>query len=89
MSEICLDCWNKLNGTNDPPSKYILSEELDLCEECGEWTHVIVTYRRAYYWHKFRYVLLPFRIILLILYVSWRILISPYLICKYIITKHF
>lgn len=36
MAEICLDCWNKINGTDDPPSKYILSEGLDLCEVCGE-----------------------------------------------------
>lgn len=46
MAEFCLSCWNKLNGTNDPPEKYKLSKELELCEGCGKWAHVIVAERR-------------------------------------------
>ncbi len=46
MSEFCLDCWNKINRTNHPARKYIISKELDLCEECGKLTHVIVTVRK-------------------------------------------
>lgn len=42
MSEFCLECWNKLNGTNDPAHKFVLSRDLDLCEECGCLKHVIV-----------------------------------------------
>lgn len=67
MAEICLDCWNKINGTNDSPKKYILSEDLDLCEECGEWKNVIVITRRAYYFRKFRFILFPVKVITAIL----------------------
>ena len=48
MAEFCLQCWNRINKTNDPPDKYILSKELDLCEGCGKWTNVIITTRRTY-----------------------------------------
>lgn len=49
MAEFCLECWNKINETNDPKRNYIISKELDLYEECGELKHVIVTIRRSYY----------------------------------------
>lgn len=45
MAEFCLKCWNELNGTDFPASEYILSEELELCEGCGEFKKVIVTER--------------------------------------------
>ena len=48
MAEFCLDCWNKIMGTDDPPKKYILSRDLDLCEECGEWKPVIIRGKRRY-----------------------------------------
>ncbi|MGM9605121.1 MAG: hypothetical protein ACI3XG_08640 [Faecousia sp.] len=47
MAEFCLDCWNKINGVNDPPGKYVLSRELDICEECGEWKPVIIRIKRS------------------------------------------
>ena len=54
MAEFCLGCWNKINGTNDDKRKYIISKDLDLCEECGEWKNVIVAERRSYYWSKIK-----------------------------------
>ena len=48
MSELCLECLNKLMGTNDPAKKYIISRELDLCEECGEWKPVVITIKKRY-----------------------------------------
>ena len=42
MAELCLDCWNKLNETNDSSKRYVLSWEKDLCEECREYKRVIV-----------------------------------------------
>ena len=36
MSEICLECWNKINQSNYKAYKYILSKEKELCEECGQ-----------------------------------------------------
>ena len=54
MAEFCLDCWNRINGTDDEEDKYILSEELDLCEGCGEWKHVVIAEHHFYYKWKFR-----------------------------------
>lgn len=57
MAEFCLDCWNKLNGTNDTQRDWVLSEELDLCEGCGQWKQVVVKPRE----HKLIYDLLHLR----------------------------
>ena len=48
MAEICFDCYNKLNGNKDKRHWYIISRELDLCEECGQWKPVII--RMKYYY---------------------------------------
>lgn len=36
MAEFCLECWNKLNNSKEDEKNYILSKELEICEECGE-----------------------------------------------------
>lgn len=48
MSELCLDCLNKLLHTNDPRRKYIISRDLDLCEECMQWKPVVIRKRSIY-----------------------------------------
>lgn len=48
MAEFCLDCWNRLMDCNDPPEKYVISGELDLCEGRGEWKPVIIRVRRRF-----------------------------------------
>ena len=48
MAEFCLECWNKINETNDPARKYHLSWSRDLCEECGKYRRVIVRMRSRY-----------------------------------------
>ena len=50
MAEICLECWRKLSDKREPRWKYVLSRELDLCEECGEWKRVIVRERFVLPW---------------------------------------
>ena len=45
MAEFCLDCWNKLNNSNFTDKDYVISRELDLCEECGQWKPVIIRVR--------------------------------------------
>ncbi len=50
MSEICLDCLNKLLGTNYSERDFIISDDLDLCEDCGEWKNVVVARSRGYQW---------------------------------------
>lgn len=52
MSEICLECWNKINGTEDTESKYVLSDNLELCEECRELKHIIVAERSLFNFYK-------------------------------------
>lgn len=39
MAEICEDCYRRIYGEKD---KLVMSEELDLCEECGKIKHVVV-----------------------------------------------
>ena len=58
VAEFCLDCWNEINGTDEPKDKYVYSKELDLCEGCGEWKHVIVRVRGLF--DVFRYDILGF-----------------------------
>ena len=45
MAEFCLECWNKLNGTEATETDYVLSGDLDLCEGCGEYKRVVVCKR--------------------------------------------
>jgi len=45
MSEICLDCWNELNGTHYSESKYVLTDEEYICESCEEYKKVIIIER--------------------------------------------
>ena len=52
MAEFCLDCWNKINKTEENEKKYVLSKDLDLCEGCGEWKRVIIMERKAYYMYN-------------------------------------
>ena len=81
MSEICFECLNKtLNGKLDEKN-FIISKDLDLCENCGLYKQIVVAERNKYYYlHKFKWllvilgiVLLPVTIIVLILYrASWK-----------------
>ena len=48
MAEFCLECYNKIMGTNDPTNKYVISKDLDLCEGCGEYKHVIIRIKRRH-----------------------------------------
>ena len=45
MSEICLDCLNKILKTNDAETRYVISRDLDLCEQCGQYKRVVVKMR--------------------------------------------
>ena len=45
MAEFCMDCWNKINETNETKWRYVLSWERNLCEECGQYKRVIVAER--------------------------------------------
>ncbi len=88
MAEFCLECWNEINGVEDSERKYIISKDLDLCEGCGEWKPVIIMERKAYYIHKFRYFILPIKIIFNVIYFIWRLILLPYLILKYYKSKN-
>lgn len=67
MAEFCLDCWNKINETNDSPQKYLFSDEPELCEGCGKQKKVIITERKSYYKYKLRFVIAALKIVCIIL----------------------
>ena len=48
MAEFCLDCWNALNGFDDPQESYVMSWGIELCEGCGEWKRVVIRKRKHY-----------------------------------------
>lgn len=87
MAEIYYSCWNRINGKHDPPKKYKMSRDIELCEECGRWTHVIISERKSYYFHKFRMFLLPFKIVWFLFYMIGQIFLCPYRIYTYKKTK--
>ena len=47
MAEFCLKCWNKINRTNDDERDLVMSKDLDFCEGCGEWKHVVIRKRKS------------------------------------------
>ena len=57
MAEYCLDCLNKINGTNHSSKKFIISDELDLCEGCSQWKNVVVARRRNIFIKKIRRII--------------------------------
>lgn len=57
MSEICLDCLNKLLGTNYSEREFIISNDLDLCEDCGEWKNVVVSREQGYQWRRLHFLI--------------------------------
>lgn len=66
MAEFCLDCWNKLHGTNAPQCCYVLSKSPELCEGCGKQKRVIIAVRSYSLWRKFSFLFFPFRIFFLL-----------------------
>lgn len=42
MAETCLDCFNKTFGTNHTEKEVVMSDCLELCEDCGEWKRVVI-----------------------------------------------
>ena len=84
MAEFCLDCWNKLNNTEDGKEKYIISKELDFCEGCGEWKHVIIMERRAYYMHIVKLFLIPILLIYYVIFFILKLFLLPYFIFRQI-----
>ena len=41
MAEFCLECFRKMNPEFDK-YEYILTKELNFCEECGELKHTVL-----------------------------------------------
>lgn len=83
MADFCPECWNRMNNTDESPDKFFLTDEPELCEGCGEQKRVIIAMRKGYYAYKFRYLILPFKIVCLVIYCASGIIILPYLIYKY------
>ena len=85
MAEFCLECWNKINNSNDKERKYIMSEELGLCEGCGEWKRVIIAKKRRFHFRRLRPFLFRVRMCFLIVK---EIILFPYLFYKFMKDKY-
>lgn len=42
MAEICFLCYCKEQGSEVPENTLVLSEEVDVCEQCGQVARVVV-----------------------------------------------
>ncbi|MGN0106305.1 MAG: hypothetical protein ACI4A5_01240 [Hominilimicola sp.] len=42
MAEFCKECFMEICDVDLKKEKIITSKDLDLCETCGEWKHVVV-----------------------------------------------
>ena len=60
MAKYCLKCWNEMSKTNHEESKFVMSDELDFCEGCGEWKRVIIC-ERMNFWDRFISTFFHFR----------------------------
>ena len=70
MAEFCLECLNRINETKEPAIKYIMSEELNLCEGCVQWKRTVSMYRLSYWLWKLRFIIAPFKFIGIAIYIT-------------------
>lgn len=82
MAEICLECWNKLTGENNPKEKYIISKDLYLCEKCGEYKNVIIVEKEYSSGLLFYTIIFPFVVVFKILKTIFKIILFPYKLYK-------
>ena len=78
MSEICFECLEEtLSGAvRLERKKFIISKDLELCENCGKYKQVVIAQRdKYYYFHRFKVpiisvaiALLPVTVVALLLY---------------------
>ncbi|MBQ8002509.1 MAG: hypothetical protein IJ297_03610 [Clostridia bacterium] len=52
MAEFCMECLNKISETNFKEKDFIMSKNLDFCEECCQFKHVVVVSKKTYYLRK-------------------------------------
>ncbi len=82
MAEFCVDCWNRINKSNLPPSKYKTTKYLCLCEGCGKYKNVIITEKDNYFSYRTAAFQLPFMLIYSIFYLLWKLLALPFKLYK-------
>lgn len=81
MSEFCEACWNEMFGDVEGDDvEHVLSKELELCEGCAEYKHVVIGEKGAFYFMNIRFPPKPRAYICIPLYFLFRLLILPYLI---------
>ncbi len=83
MAEFCLECLRELDEINYKEKDFIISKDLDLCEGCGEWKHVVEIARITYYKRKFRLLINFFNFLYKCLIVILKILFLPILYVIY------
>ncbi len=78
MAELCLDCLSEFTGRKEKKRKYVLSKDLDLCDNCGEWKNVVVMTKRAYYERKYKYLFSLLKGIHYVILVFLRLILLPF-----------
>ena len=78
VSEICFECLKETlsGGERLERKKFIISKDLELCENCGRYKQVVIAQRDKYYYlRRFKVpiisadiVLLPVTVVVLLLY---------------------
>ena len=48
MAEICFSCLNDLENNKYKENMFIISRDLELCEECGQYKRVVIRMKRRY-----------------------------------------
>ena len=79
MAEFCFECYNKMSGGHCKKENYVLSDELDLCEGCGEYKEVVISYRSSGFYERIENIV---DILLLPFYAIRTLIISIYLFFK-------
>lgn len=84
MAEFCLECFKKINGPEYEKRKYVLTKELNFCEECGEMKRTVFMERDYYCMRRLNRFITPVQFIFAIINFILRHVFLPFFtyVCK-------
>lgn len=56
VAEFCVKCYNEMFKLNTPEEEYILSDNPELCEGCGEMKHVVIMERKDVLFYRVHFI---------------------------------
>ncbi len=57
MAEFCIDCLNKISNTHYKEKDFIMSENLEFCDECCDFKHIVITRKKSFKKHGFSFLI--------------------------------